>query len=184
MGVQMNASTEVYPTLGVWEHLFGDLQGYLVTYTGRREGGELMDKKQIPWFYPEAAEKAADYLIRQSESGREAYFGVHLFKTDANRKAENAADQVGALWADGDGAQVPEGWPEPTTVIESSPGRHHFYWRLDYPIDSARAAGLNKRIAYGMNADKGKWALGTVLRAPGTRNYKRPEPTEVVIFGE
>lgn len=176
--------TQVYPILGVWEHLFGDAEGYLVTYTGGREAGELTEKRQIPWFYPGSAEKAADYLMHQSRKGREAYFGVHLFKTQTNRKAENAADQVAALWADGDGARVPEDWPQPTLVIESSPGRHHYYWKLDYPVEAFHATELNKRIAYGMGADLGKWALGTVLRAPGTMNYKRDDPTEVVILGE
>lgn len=175
---------QVYPILGVWERLFGQQEGYLCTYTGRREGGGLADKRQQLWFYPGGAEKAADYLMRQSGEGREAYFGVHLFKTKANRKAENAADTVSALWADGDGARVPADWPQPTLTIESSPGRHHYYWSLDYPIDASRAAELNKRIAYGIGADTGKWALGTVLRAPGTLNYKRDVPTEVVILGE
>lgn len=176
--------TQVYPILEVWEHLFGAQEGYLCTYTGTRECTALADKHQQLWFYPGGAEKAADYLMRQSDKGREAYFGVHLYRTETNRKAENAADTVSALWADGDGAQVPEDWPQPTLVIESSPGRHHYYWSLNYPIDAKRAATLNKRIAYGMGADKGKWALGTVLRAPGTRNYKRDVPTEVVILGE
>jgi hypothetical protein len=177
-------ATEVYPITRVWEHLFGQHGGFLCTYTGGREGGDLIEKRQQFWYYPDASEKAANYLMRQSEKGREAYFGVHLFKTDSSRKAENAADTVTALWADGDGAQVPEGWPEPTLVIESSPGRHHFYWRLDYPVEASYAATLNKRIAYGMNADIGKWQLGTVLRAPGTCNYKRNKVTEVVILGE
>lgn len=166
-------------TLQLWEHLFGELEGYLATYTARRNGERLEDKNQTFWFYPEAREKAADYLQRQSAAGREAYFGVHLFKTAANRRAENAADQIGALWVDGDGAKVPETWPQPTAVVESSPGREHFYWKLSHPVDQQIAAQLNKRLAYGMGGDTGKWQMGTVLRAPGTYNYKRAEPTEV-----
>jgi hypothetical protein len=30
-----------------------------------------------------------------------------------------------------------------------------------------------------MGGDRGKWGLGTVLRAPGTLNYKREQPTLV-----
>jgi hypothetical protein len=174
----------------LWEHLFGELEGYLATFTGKQSEhpdarpNKLDDTKQVFWNWPSGAEKAAAYLARQSEDGREAYFGVHLYKTAANRKAENAADLVAALWADGDGAQVPEDWPQPTAVIESSPGRHHFYWRLDHPVDPQTAAALNKRLAYGMEADPGKWQLGTVLRAPGTLNFKRESPTEVVMANE
>ena len=53
------------------------------------------------------------------------------------------------------------------------------YWRLTRPIDPDEAAQLNKRLCYGMGGDKGKWGLGTVLRAPGTLNYKRGRPTLV-----
>jgi hypothetical protein len=172
-------------TLQLWEHLFGELEGYLATFTGKQSErqdartNELDDTKQILWTWPAGAEKAAAYVQRESDAGRDVYFGVHLFKTSANRKAENTAGRIGALWVDGDGAKVPEKWPQPTAVIESSPGREHFYWKLARPVDPQTAAQLNKRLAYGMGGDHGKWGLGTVLRAPGTYNYKRAEPTEV-----
>ena len=172
-------------TLKLWDHLFGELEsGYLVTFTGKqseRPGGrpnELDDTRQRSWRWPAEREEAAAHLEAESERGRDAYFGVHLFTRSGSRKGEDAA-AVHALWVDGDGAEVPEGWPQPTAVIESSPGRHHYYWRLTRPIDPEQAAQLNRRLCYGMGGDTGKWGLGTVLRAPGTRNYKREIPTEV-----
>lgn len=168
----------------LWEHLFGDLAGWLVTFTGRQSTkagartNELNDTKQRSWRWPAEKDTAAAYLLEESEAGRDTYFGVHLFRRPGNRKAENAAEVL-ALWVDGDGAQVPEMWPQPTAVVESSPGRHHFYWRLTRPIAPEDAAQLNKRFCYGMGGDKGKWGLGTVLRAPGTLNYKRARPTLV-----
>lgn len=166
----------------LWEHLFGDLEGYLVTFTGRQSAGagpnELEDTKQRSWHWPAEKDAAAAYLLEESEAGRDAYFGVHLFRHPGSRKGENAAEIL-ALWVDGDGATVPEMWPQPTAVVESSPGRHHFYWRLTRPIAPEYAAQLNKRFCYGMGGDKGKWGLGTVLRAPGTLNYKREHPTLV-----
>jgi hypothetical protein len=168
----------------LWAHLFGDLDGYFVTFTGRQsaESGtqlnELDDTRQRSWRWPAQKATAAEYLLEQSQVGRDAYFGVHLFRRPSNRKAENAA-KVLALWVDGDGAMVPKDWPQPTAVVESSPGRHHFYWRLTRPIDPDEAAQLNKRLCYGMGGDKGKWGLGTILRAPGTLNYKRGRPTLV-----
>ena len=167
-------------TLDLWEHLFGDLEGYLVTFTGKQSGrrNELHDTKQLSWRWPVEREKAATYLEDESAEGRDAYFGVHLFRRPGTRRAEHAAE-IQALWVDGDGARVPESWPQPTAVVESSPGRHHFYWRLTRPIDPKEAAQLNRRLCYGMGGDKGKWGLGTVLRAPGTLNYKREHPTLV-----
>jgi hypothetical protein len=170
----------VSATLELWDHLFGDLQGYVVTFTGKQSGqrNELNDTRQRSWRWPAQREEAAAYLENESVAGRDAYFGIHLFRRPGTRRAEDAA-HILALWVDGDGAGVPEDWPQPTAVIESSPGRHHYYWRLTRPIASAEAAQLNRRLCYGMGGDKGKWGLGTVLRAPGTLNYKRERPTLV-----
>jgi hypothetical protein len=167
-------------TLDLWEHLFHNLEGYLVTFTGKQSGrrNELNDTTQRSWRWPAEREEAAAYLEDESAVGRDAYFGVHLFIRPGTRKADNAADIL-ALWVDGDGARVPENWPQPTAVVESSPGRHHFYWRLTRPIAPEQATQLNRRLCYGMGGDKGKWGLGTVLRAPGTLNYKRERPTPV-----
>jgi|SRR5215211_1353712 len=168
----------------LWAHLFEGLGGHLVTFTGRQSSSlsaqpnELGGTKQRYWRWPAQRNDAAAHLLEESEAGRDAYFGVHLFRRSGSRKADNAAEVL-ALWVDGDGAQVPEKWPQPTAVVESSPGRHHFYWRLTRSIAPEEAAQLNKRLCYGMEGDKGKWGLGTVLRAPGTLNYKRERPTLV-----
>jgi hypothetical protein len=171
-------------TLDLWEHLFEGLEGYLVTFTGRQSTmpgarpNELDDTEQLSWRWPDNRAEAAAYLERESASGRDSYFGVHLFTRRGTRKAESASEVL-ALWVDGDGAQVPEEWPQPTAVVESSPGRQHYYWRLTRPIAPELAARLNRRLCYGMGGDKGKWQLTTVLRAPGTFNYKRESPTLV-----
>jgi hypothetical protein len=179
------SATATEPILKLWGHLFGELEGgYLVTFTGKQSErpdarpNELDDTAQKSWGWPEEREAAAAYLEAESGRGRDAYFGVHLFREPGNRRADNAAEIL-ALWVDGDGALVPEDWPQPTAVIESSPGRHHYYWKLTRPVSPTEASRLNKRLCYGMGGDKGKWGLGTVLRAPGTRNYKRETPTEV-----
>jgi hypothetical protein len=172
------------PALQLWDHLFGNIGGYLVTFSGKQTArpgartNELHDTKQRSWRWPAEREDAAAYLEDESEQGRDAYFGVHLFTRPGTRRAQHAA-KILALWVDGDGATVPEVWPQPTAVIESSPGRHHFYWRLTRPIEPHEAAQVNRRLCYGMGGDKGKWGLGTVLRAPGTLNYKRERPTLV-----
>jgi hypothetical protein len=171
-------------TTELWAHLFEGLEGYLVTFTGQQSAkpearpNELDSPQQRSWRWPAQRDEAAAHLLEESEAGRDAYFGVHLFRRHGSRKAGNAAEIL-ALWVDGDGARVPERWPQPTAVVESSPGRHHYYWRLTRPIAPEQAAQLNKRLCYGMGGDKGKWGLGTVLRAPGTLNYKRAHPTLV-----
>jgi hypothetical protein len=171
-------------TLELWEHLFEGLEGYLVTFTGKQSArptaqpNRLDDRKQRSWWWPAEGQEAAAHLEDESDKGRDAYFGVHLFTRAGTRRAEDAAEVL-SLWVDGDGARVPEDWPQPTATVESSPERHHYYWRLTRPLDPRDAAQLNKRLCYGMGGDKGKWGLGTVLRAPGTLNYKRERPTLV-----
>jgi RepB DNA-primase from phage plasmid len=171
-------------SVDLWTHLFDGLEGYLVTFTGQQSArsdarpNELDDTQQRSWIWPEEKDEAAAYLLGQSDAGHDAYFGVHLFRKSGTRRGDHAGE-VQALWVDGDGARVPKDWPQPTAVVESSPGRHHFYWRLTRPIPPEEAAQLNRRLCYGMGGDKGKWGLGTVLRAPGTRNYKRERPTLV-----
>jgi RepB DNA-primase from phage plasmid len=176
---------QLHATLKLWNHLYGGLEnGYLVTFTGKQAGrpgakpNELDSTEQRSWRWPVDREKAAAYLKVESSQGRDAYFGVHLFRDRRSRRADNASEIL-ALWVDGDGALIPEDWPQPTAIVESSPGRHHYYWRLTRAIAPEAAAQLNKRLCYGMGGDKGKWGLGTVLRAPGTHNYKREIPTEV-----
>jgi hypothetical protein len=164
------------------EHLFGDLEGYFFTLTGKQssiKANDLTEIEQHPWKWPANAGDATAYLLEESTRGRDSYFSVHLFQTRFGRTVENAAPHILTLWVDGDGAAVPDDWPQPSAVISSSPGREHFYWRLAHPIVAEQATQLNKRLCYGMNGDKGKWGLGTILRPPGTRNYKRETPSEV-----
>jgi hypothetical protein len=178
------AESQTCNTTDLWEHLFGGLEGYLVTFTGKQSArpnarpNELDDTRQRSWRWPAEQEDAAAHLEAESREGRDAYFGVHLFRRPGTRRGEHAGEIL-ALWVDGDGAQVPKDWPQPTAVVESSPGRQHFYWRLTRPIAAEEAAQLNRRLCYGMGGDKGKWGLGTVLRAPGTYNFKRERPTLV-----
>jgi len=173
----------------LWEHVFGEPEGYLCTFTGEQveTGANVLSAPEHEWFeWPGEMVLAAEHLLEEAERGRDAYFGVHLFREpgtrQGGRRGENAVGEVMTLWCDGDGAVVPDAWPQPTLTIESSPGRHHYYWRLEKPIAAERATALNKRIAYGMGGDRGKWGLATVLRAPGTLNYKREETHQVVML--
>lgn len=179
----------------LWEILFEEQAAYLNTFTGIQarfdnpdaRPNELAHIVNKTWKFPEQAEEAAAYLLRESRRLRDAYFGVHLYeeRQPGRRLAANSVEYVRALWVDGDGAKVLQGWPFPTAVVHSSEGREHFYWALEHPIHKDEATKLNKRMAVAMGADRGKAGLATVLRAPGTFNYKRdtPEPVTMEITG-
>ncbi|MDP9477331.1 MAG: RepB family DNA primase [Actinomycetota bacterium] len=188
--------SELSSMVALWEILFEDQAAYFNTFTGQQarftnpaaRANELARVVNKTWKFPEQAEEAAAYLLRESQRRRDAYFGVHQYEEyqPGRRLAANAVEFVHSLWVDGDGAKVLPGWLRPGAVVYSSEGREHFYWPLSVPIHKDEAARLNKRMAVAMGADKGKAGLATVLRAPGTFNYKRetPELVTLEITGE
>ena len=89
-----------------------------------------------------------------------------------------------ALWVDGDGAHVPDGYPPPSVMVEPSPDRHHYYWRLREPVEPRESEALNKRLAFAINADRTDWDLTQLLRVPGTRNRKYPDAPFVRVLAQ
>jgi hypothetical protein len=162
-------------------HIFGDLEGFLVAFTGRqarltREGArrnELANIHQMSFLYPDDTEKAASYLLAKAETLHDAYFGVHLFRAPLSRLASNAVPTVRCLWMDEDEGTYPEIGPDPTAIVASSSERRHLYWQLAYPVSVEWAVSMNRRIATWAGGDIGKAGLASVLRVPGTFNFKR-----------
>ena len=169
--------------------LFAEDRGFLVTFTGQQarftrddaRPNELENIKQISWPYPNKAEEASDYLIAQAQERCEAYFGVHLFRKGGNRRAANAHPTVRALWLDEDDGCFPEKGPRPTITVRSSAGRRHLYWILSRPVAIEWAVALNRRLAEWSGGDTGKAGAASVLRAPGTANYKRDPQVDLVV---
>lgn len=91
-------------TAELWAHLFEGLQGYLVTFTGQQSSrpdarpNELDDTSQRSWSWPEDKGEAAAYLLDQSDAGRDAYFGVHLFHKSGTRRGETPARSKPSGW--------------------------------------------------------------------------------------
>lgn len=178
---QREKVTQLNTPLTLWNHIFGDLRGYFALFTAERHSGSkgLFDVETTYYVWPEEASVAVAQALAEAKGGREVYYCAHLLTE--KKRAKAAAAPVLALWADGDGAKVAEHLPEPTAVVESSPGREHFYWRLSQPVAPEKAEELNKRLAYAMGADKSGWDLGQLLRVPGTRNFKYPNRPVVTI---
>jgi hypothetical protein len=173
------------PTAGrhaLWRHIFGDQTGLLAIWSGRRVPSQqdLAEPSTRYFEWPRRATDASWQLDRESDAGREAYFCAHLL-TKKRRVKENAAPLL-ALYVDGDGFQPGPGQPRPTAIVESSPGRQHFYYRLTRAIDPKRGEQLNKRLAAAMGADKSGWDLSQVLRGPGCRNWKYTTTPTVMLI--
>jgi hypothetical protein len=153
----------------------------MVTFTGRQarlerdaaRHNELAQTRQRSFPYPAAVEAAVAYLIEESEQGRDAYYGVHLFREANSRRSSNTVGAMSCVWLDEDDGHYPDSGPEPTAVVHSSARRRHLYWRLSHPVSAEWVVGLNRRIAAWAGGDPGKAGLASVLRVPGTMNFKR-----------
>jgi hypothetical protein len=166
----------------LWEHIYGDLSGIMAFLSGERTepGSRRLTNCQSAFFqYSEEIAYAEHFCLVHSSEGREVYFCAHLLSKRRRIKA-NAAPLL-ALYADGDGATVADGIPEPTAVVQSSPGREQFYWGLASPMSPQEAELSNRRLAHGMGADESGWDLTQLLRVPGTQNHKYPEAPIVKI---
>jgi hypothetical protein len=172
------------------EHVFGDAHGRIVTFTARqarfsRDGArhnELTDIQQRSFSYPAAVEDAVSCLLEESKQRRDAYFGVHLFRKAGSRLASNSVGAMASLWLDEDDGRYPDDGPQPTAVVHSSASRRHLYWRLTRPMSAEWVIETNRRLAAWADGDVGKAGLATVLRVPGTRNFKRyPQVDSVTL---
>ncbi len=173
----MTATNTLYQAEELWHHIYGDERGILaISYMKRGKEGSF----QTEYFeYPGRAQEAAERAHELSEAGHDVWHCAHLLM-DTRRTKKNAAPML-ALYADGDGAQVPDGLPNPSAVVKSSNGRDQFYWALSMAVPPEIGENLNCRFAYAMGADKTGWDLTQLLRPPGTKNYKYPDAPTVFL---
>ncbi|MGF1473175.1 MAG: DNA-primase RepB domain-containing protein [Rubrobacteraceae bacterium] len=169
----------------LWQVLYGAQRGLLGLHSALRPapGVKRLSQHRSRFFdYPNSTPAATAWCLENSDEGLEAYFCAHLLLGKRRIKA-NAAP-VMALWADADGLAVPAAsvTPEPTAIVESSPGRAHLFWRLTRPVEPARAEELNRRILTAIGADRSGWDLSQLLRPPGTRNRKYEESPTVRLL--
>jgi putative DNA primase/helicase len=153
----------------------------------------------------EAAQQAAKY----SEQGIDCYFATAEYANGQSRKAENAVF-ASSFWLDLDcgeaKAQAGKGYanvnaahaalmgfcssaalPIPTHQINSGGGLH-VYWTFDRPLSRAQwvaYAGMLKALTHTFKllADDSRTSdIASVLRVPGTLNYKYTPPRPVVLL--
>jgi AAA domain/RepB DNA-primase from phage plasmid len=86
--------------------------------------------------------------------------------------------------ADKDGAAVCDmilaNEPEPTVLVESSPGKYQFIWNVD-DLEQATAEPLMRALAEKYHTDPAVAEVARVLRIPGFRNHKYIDSPEVKL---
>lgn len=164
----------------LWTYIYANARGILALFSGQRPepGSKRLEGPRTVYFtWPKEKNRARAWAERESAAGREVYHCAHLL-TARRRIKWNAAPLL-TLYVDGDGAKVPDGVPKPTAVVESSPGREQFYFRLTDPVSPQTGEHLNRRLALAIGADDSGWDLTQLLRPPGTCNYKYPDAPTV-----
>lgn len=163
----------------LWQSLYGGKEdgGYLGLLCAVRPApgvGKLREPRSAYFEYPRRARDAEAWCLKRSAKGHEVYFCAHL--QTACRRTKGHAAPVLTLWADADGSSPPSEVPEPTAVVESSPGRRHLFWRLSRPLPAREAEALNRRLSYALDADRSGWISGSYSGhpAPGTSSTGPP----------
>ncbi len=155
------------------------------------------------------AAEATSFAMAYAAMGLDAYHACAEFASPDNRTAQNAVG-AWAFWADidvgADKAATGNGYatveealaalkefstktdlPEPTHIVNSGSGVHA-YWPFDTFLESAlwleyavKFKALMK--AAGLRADPSRTAdLASVLRVPGTLNFKGAPPRPVTVL--
>jgi hypothetical protein len=154
-------------------------------------------------------DEACQLAKELSEAGSEAYFAMAGYKTSANRQAANVSG-ASCLWVDIDCGEdkaksgkgyltiedadkaikqfcATTGMPLPTHIVDSGGGLHA-YWALDTFIDRETWLSTAKKLKELANnlsflADPTRTAdPASVLRLPGTLNYKYDPPRTVTLI--
>lgn len=135
-------------------------------------------------------------------SGKDAYFACAQFANADSRKGENAVE-ARSFWLDLDcgpgkpyanqkeaGAALTvfcksAGLPAPTHVVSSGAGLH-VYWALEAPVPATEWKGYASKLKvlthhHKLAADDSRTDdIASVLRVPGTRNWKKPDAPKPV----
>lgn len=181
----MNGRRSRRRALDLWEHVFGGeaRRGFVGLFSGFRSapGEKILDATRSSFFrYPDECHEVREWMLTEDGRGREVYFCAHLL--GARRRIKDNASPLSALYVDGDGAKpIGPSTPAPTAVVESSPGREQFYWRLSRLVAPKVGESLNRRLALAMGGDRSGWDLTQLLRPPGTHNHKYSDAPLVVL---
>lgn len=152
--------------------------------------------------------EAVDSALGLSDAGADTYFACAEYLSPKSRTADNTSGAY-SFWMDidcseqkhaaGKGYKTPEyalaelkrfcsesGLPEATHIVDSG-GGIHAYWAMDQVVEHDRWQASATKLksltkACGLLADDSRTAdIASVLRVPGTLNYKYEPPKPVVL---
>lgn len=140
--------------------------------------------EQFFFKWPEQKKEIIEH-VRSHAKSHSVYISPALFSFEDSHKEYVAGSNV--VWADFDGNAPSDetlrgqSIPLPSIRIQSSVvGRQHLYWKLEkFSTDIEAIEGINRAIAYKLEADPGGWDINQVLRPPGSYNHRRNAETVI-----
>jgi hypothetical protein len=171
-----------------------ELVRYLALLAGREPAGGLLEiryrhpgenQRMRQRWHPASRPTAAAREILKLAERTDAYVGVAPRRHRHGGRA--AIQRAWVLWADLDdpdagelAARLPVA---PGVIVRSgSAGHRHLYWPLTQPLSVGQVEHANRILATALHADTGAVVnAATILRPPGTRNYKHAQPTAVTL---
>lgn len=150
----------------IWAKQANGGKPYFFIATKRASDGKWKDH---PFKWPQLDELRG-LLEKYGTDKYNLYFCPLPFKRPYRRREYVMGSNF--LWADIDEMKPSDMEVEPGVLWSSSPGRWAGLWLCERWLELDELENYNKRMTYGVGADKAGWDLTQVLRIPGTRNHK------------
>jgi hypothetical protein len=175
------ASDQKQLRIQFFEYLFGTTEeGYVCIASSHKDKGGF---KESFFMWP-LEQKQLSYHIDSLVAENNVWFCVSFL--DAKSRMKEHCRSNTFAWADLDEAHpadFPEGTPEPTAVLETSPGRFQGFWRFKgNSVPSDLVEDYSRRLTYHVDADKGGWSRNKLLRVPWTKNFKYDDTPQIKLL--
>ena len=158
------------------------------------EGYKVDEVDKKPWHYHGDLEDYQERLIHSNTpvASRGIFFTVNNLDhaLDKDRKRTNKMwVNSRAIWCEDDNPRdkdhefdYRDEWPiVPNLIVNSSPGKYHYYW-LTNTDNQLEWAGVQARMVEDYGSDKSVKDLARVLRLPGFYHLKDPENPHLVKY--
>ena len=145
---------------------------------GRVPVDALFYKNEEPW-----ANKVTQFLQRCEAKHLHVYYSVSSFSRE---KAKAVFALPGRLaYVDADRVSLPPAGPDPTVIVQTSPGNFQFLYELDREVPRDELEQINSYLIRLVGGDRGGQSAAKLFRLPGTRNFKpeRPNTPLVTVLG-
>lgn len=130
--------------------------------------------------WPKQRDNVLMFIAASNAKGLNVYYSPAMYDVNATDKTKANVIASRVLWCDFDGnahdalvrLKATPSLPVPTWRVSSGlPGHEHWYWVLDAPAGTQRFEGINRKLAYYLEADVGCWNADRVMRPPYTTNF-------------